>query len=153
MMKWEKADMGKYIEAKEYIDTVIIPLQPFHLSDEASLEKDTFQREVLSIYANDIEKELSGRVLLTPTYHYFKYTDLDVELQRLNEWIKDIKTLPFKNIFLITFELDWKKQEQNINGHLIWLPGLSTGDIRAKETIKFIQNQVEQVSELIRSYW
>jgi len=154
-MKWFSEDMPKYVQAKEYIDTAILPLQQFHIMDEASLEKDAFQREILSIYANEIEKELSGRILLTPTYHYLKVENMNMEneVERLNEWIKHLQSQPFKHIFVMTFDNGWKKNERKIAGELLWLPGIKQGNIHSEETIQVIKSQVEQISELIRSYW
>lgn len=152
-MKWFNEDLTKYIQAKEYVDTAIIPLQAFHLSQEATLEKDAFQREVLSIYTQEVEKELSGRVMLTPTYNYLKNAHIGSEVERLNEWISNIETQPFKTIFVITFDNAWKKNEKELNCNLLWLPGIKSGNIRSEETLTVIRNQVEQISELIRSYW
>lgn len=152
-MKWFSEDLTKYIQAKEYIDTVMIPLQAFHLSEDNSLKKDAFQREVLSIYAREIEKELSGRILLTPTYNYLKFSDIDREVNRLNEWLNDIGNQPFKTVFAMTFDNSWKKIEKELDCHLLWLPGIKSGNIKSEETLKVIRSQVEQISELIRSYW
>lgn len=152
-MKWYKDDIQKYLTAKEYIDTAIIPLQAFHLSDDNNVEQDAFKQEVLQIYAKEIEKELSGRVLLTPTYHYLKSADLSMEMNRLKDWISDIEKQPFKEIFIFTFDTAWKKLEKELPCNLIWFPGMKTGNIRSEEANKLIRNQVEQISELIRSYW
>lgn len=152
-MKWFQNDLQKYGQAKEYIDTLLIPLQSFHLSEEENLTKDSFQREVLSIYANEIEKELSGRLMLAPTYFYLKSSDQQAEIDRLNEWIKDIEQQPFKTVFLMTFDNRWKKVEKDLNANLLWLPGLKPMDIHSKEAVSVIRNQIEQISELIRSYW
>lgn len=152
-MKWYSEDLIKYVQAKEYIDTLIIPLEAFHLSQESNLEKDAFHREVLGIYTNEIEKELSGRVLLAPTYAYLKSSNLDNEVARLNSWIKDVKTQPFTSIFVITFDNAWKKVEKDLDCHLLWLPGMKPGNIKSEDAVKLIRSQVEQISELIRSYW
>ena len=152
-MKWFSEDLKKYVQAKEYIDTVIIPLEAFHLSQESHLEKDAFQREVLSIYMNEIEKELSGRILLTPSYSYLKTSNLENEVERLNTWIQDIKTQPFQTIFVMTFDNAWKKVEKDIDCNLLWMPGMKSGNIKSTEAIQIIRSQVEQISELIRSYW
>jgi len=152
-MQWNSEDLEQYLSAKEYIDTIIIPLQPFHLSKDNQLKRDAFLRNVLSIYTNEIEKELSGRVLLTPAFNYLKFTELENEVARLNDWVKDIKMQPFQTIFFMTFDAMWKKIESNLDGHLIWLPGIDSGDLHTKEAVKMIQNQVTQIGELIRSYW
>src|SRR5690625_64565 len=152
-MQWNSEDLAQYMDAKEYIDTIIIPLQPFHLSKDNQLQKDAFLRNVLSIYTNETEKELSGRVLLTPSYNYLKFTQLEEEVNRLNNWVEDITNQPFHTIFFMTFDMKWKKVESKLDGHLIWLPGIDSGDLHTKEAVKMIQNQVTQISELIRSYW
>lgn len=152
-MKWFQNDLQKYGQAKEYIDTLLIPLQAFHFSEDESLVKDAFQREVLSIYANEIEKELSGRLMLAPTYFYLKSSETDVEIERLNSWVKDVQQQPFKTVFLMTFDNKWKKVEKDLEGNLLWLPGLKPMDINSKEAVSVIRNQIEQISELIRSYW
>lgn len=152
-MKWIKKDVEKYIEAKEYVDTVVIPVQSFQVSNDEQLVKDTFSGEVLAIYANEIEKELSGRLLLTPTYIYNKSSDITNEVSRLNEWVDDIKEQPFEHVFLLTLDLDLKKEEKNLDGNLLWFPGLSPTDLQAQESVQMIRSQIEQISELIRSYW
>ena len=152
-MKWYSEDLIKYVQAKEYIDTLIIPLEAFHLSQESNLEKDAFHREVLGIYTNEIEKELSGRVLLAPTYTYLKSSNLDNEVIRLNSWIEDVKTQPFTSIFVVTFDNAWKKVEKDLDCNLLWLPGMKPGNIKSEDAVKLIRSQVEQISELIRSYW
>lgn len=152
-MKWTKSDVEKYVEAKEYVDTVVIPVQSFQLSKDDRLIKDTFAGEVLSIYANEIEKELSGRLLLTPTYTFNKQSDIKQEVARLNEWIADIKEQPFEHVFLLTLDLNLKKEEQALDGNLLWFPGLQPTDLQSQEAVQMIRSQIEQISELIRSYW
>lgn len=152
-MRWLKDDVEKYVEAKEYVDTVVIPVQPFQISTDDQLVKDTFAGEVLSIYANEIEKELSGRILLTPTYTYNKLSKIEQEVTRLNEWITDIQKQPFEHIFVLTLDLNLKKEERSLDGNLLWLPGLKPTDLQSQEAVQMIRSQIEQISELIRSYW
>ncbi len=152
-MKWNEEDLKKYISAKEYIDTAIIPLQAVQLSEDAQLERDAFQAEVLSIYANEIEKELSGRVLLMPTYHYLKTNDLIDESNRFNGWVRDLQKQPFKEVFAFTFEPSWRKMEKELDCHVLWFPGMKDGNVKSTEAVQLIRSQVEQISELIRSYW
>ncbi|HLR66317.1 YpiF family protein [Virgibacillus alimentarius] len=152
-MKWNKENLKQYVQAKEYVDTIVLPLMPFHLSQNAELEKSAFQREVLSIFLTEIEQELTGRIMLTPDYNYLKSTDKTTEVERINAWIEEITTQPFEHIFLITFDSTWKKHEESLNGHLLWLPGIQSGDLHSKEMHTFIHGQVEQISELIQSYW
>ncbi|OZU90121.1 hypothetical protein CIL03_02980 [Virgibacillus indicus] len=152
-MYWKKEDINKYVQAKEYIDTIIIPLIPFQLSQDNDLEKNAFQSEVLTVFSGEIERELTGRVMLIPTYTYLKSADKESEAARLNGWVEDAEKQPFNHTFFVTFDSSWKKHEQALNGTLLWLPGLQTGDLHSKEMHAIIRDQVEQISELVRSYW
>lgn len=152
-MKWNKDDLSKFKAAKEYVDTVLLPVQAFQITEDQKLEQDAFHSEVLAIYTSEIEKELSGRVMLFPTYTYLKTKQLETEIKRLNSWIKAAEEQPFKHIFVITFDIDWKKVEKDIAAHLLWLPGMKQTDLRSSEAVTFIRSQVSEISELIRSYW
>ncbi|WP_106497414.1 YpiF family protein [Lentibacillus sp. Marseille-P4043] len=152
-MQWLKQDLQQYIQAKEYVDTVIVPLIPFQLSQDTNLAKNAFQGEVLSIFAKEIEKGLTGRILLAPNYYYLNSESKEKEISRLNAWTENIFTQPFKHLFFVTFDASWKKNEQALDGTLLWLPGIQSGDIQSKEMHSFIHDQVNQISELIKSYW
>ncbi|WP_068672013.1 DUF2487 family protein [Oceanobacillus sp. Castelsardo] len=152
-MKWRKNDMEQYVKAKEYIDTVIIPLIPFQMAKDQELSKDSFQNEALALFLTEMEKELSGRLLLTPNYHYIKSTNLEQEKGRLNLWIANIQEQPFNHIFFITFDPKWKKVERELDGSLIWLPGFPTKDLLSNDVLQMVRGQVTEISELIRSYW
>lgn len=151
-MKWHAADLEKYTEAKEYVDTVIIPLQRFQIENEKTLIEEAFQREVLYLFSQEIEKELSGRVLLTPEFNYLT-SHIDSELDTVNKWILHLLTQPFNTVILLTFDPEWNKYKDDINGHVVWVPGIQAGDINSPEMKTIIKSQVQQISELIRSYW
>ncbi|WP_010650650.1 YpiF family protein [Oceanobacillus massiliensis] len=152
-MKWRKSDLQTYVQAKEYIDTVIIPLIPFQMSGDAEAEKYAQQAEAMTIFAQDIEKELTGRIMLAPPYHYLKSAKKEDEINRLNAWGNEITEQPFSHILLITFDSSWKKQEKDLSSHLLWMPAVQTEDINSKEMQRIIRDQVGQTVELIRSFW
>ncbi|TFJ93821.1 DUF2487 family protein [Lentibacillus salicampi] len=152
-MKWIQQDLQQYVQAKAYVDTIIVPLIPFHFSDDASLEKDAFQREVLSVFMRELEKEFSGRILLSPDYHYLKSADKAEEVKRVRSWVEDSWAQPFHHIFFMTVDSSWKKFEQDMNGTLIWLPQIVTESMQFSERQSVVHSQVQQVGEFIRSYW
>lgn len=152
-MRWTTEDLEKYIQAKEYIDTVIIPLQAFQMTDEKSLVNDAFASRILAISCEQMEAELSGRVVLTPPYTFIKSATLGYEVNRLNEWVKHIKHQPFDNVFFVTSDMAFKKIESELNGHLIWMPVGKMMNVQSQEAKVFVQNQVEHISEYIRSFW
>lgn len=152
-MKWTKNDIEKYIQSKEYIDTTIIPLLPFHIADDNDAKESAFQSELLTIIANEIEKEITGRILLLPSYYYIKKNTLETEAERLNAWTDEVLQQEFEHTFYITFDSSWKKHEKLLEGDLIWLQMVKSGDIHSKEMEPVIRDQTKQMIELIRSYW
>lgn len=152
-MKWNKSDMSTYIKAKEYIDTVIVPVIPFQTSKDEELIKDAHAQEVMTFFVHHLEKELSGRIMLAPSYVYLKSSELDEEIKRINAWVDDIQSQPFQHIFFITYDPKWKKYEKEMKGNLLWLPALQSEEIDVTEPRGIIHEQVNQVVELIRSFW
>ncbi|WP_096270454.1 DUF2487 family protein [Paucisalibacillus globulus] len=152
-MQWIKKDMELYVGSKEYIDTAIIPILPFQMSQEGNLSKSTSKREILSIFATEIENELSGRLLLIPNYYYLEYGDKVEEMERLNKWTKEIQAQPFKHVFVLTFDSGWKRYEKDMSANLLWLPGFQAENPNSDELRQMIRGQVSDVVELIRSYW
>lgn len=152
-MRWTKEDMEKYKDAKEFVDTLLIPLAPFEIGDDATREKHSFQQEVLHIFAQEIEQLLAGRVILIPSYLYMKHANKDSEVERIKQFTDDVKKQPFEHVFYITFDASWRKYEKNMEGSLLWVPSIQTGDLKSKEVQALIRDQVNQLSELIRSDW
>lgn len=152
-MKWNKEDMEKYITAKEYVDTLILPLVPFNLSNDQKIVAQAFQNELISIFSKEIERVLTGRVLLTPNYYYSPLEDKEKEAERINKWTEDAKEQPFKHVMFLTLDLEWKKREEELNGNLLWLPSIQSGNLQSTEVRSLIRDQVNQITEMIRSYW
>src|SRR5699024_7601332 len=152
-LKWTNEDLATYIDAKEDVDTVILPMQSFQVTDEGTMEQDAFNREILSIYSSEIEKELSGRVMLTPTFYYLKVVDMSGKRHRVEDLVKVLQKQTMPDIISFTFDKALKQLEKELPCELIWFPGMKIGDVRSKEATQLIQNQVEQISELIRAYW
>ncbi|CDQ19509.1 Protein of unknown function [Halobacillus karajensis] len=151
-MRWTKADTTQYLPEKQYIDTVIIPLVPFNPASDQHMVKQAFQRELNQVFTNLIEKEYKGRIFLAPDYHYLDGQQ-EIEFTRVNAWIQKFKEQPFQHIFLFTFDNTWKKYESELDGHLLWVPGMGSGDIQSTETQSFVREQAHQISELIQAYW
>lgn len=130
----------------------MIPLIPFDPAGDQQMVGQAFQRELNQVFMNFIEKEYKGRVFLSPDYTYLKGKH-EHEKDRLNEWIQRFREQPFEHVFLFTFDSRWKKYEADVDGHLIWVPGMSSGSIKSTETQAFVKEQARGISELIQAYW
>lgn len=151
-MRFTKNDLKQYVPEKEYVDTVVISLIPFDPASDKDMEKEGHLRELNHIFTNIIEKEYRGRIFLSPDYHYMS-GDHEKELERVNDWIAHFESQPFEHIFLFTFDMKWKKYEKELNGQLLWMPGIQTGDLQSTETQSFVKEQAHEISEFIQSYW
>lgn len=152
-MQWRSQDLEKYVGAKEYIDTLIVPLIPISFSVDEKLESLASQGEVLAILMNELERELHGRIMLSPTYHYLTTNHVTEEMNRLNQWIKDIKQQPFKHIFLVSYDASWKKDEQLLDGSYIWISSIPSVSLDSKEMQQFVKDQIKQLNTLLQTYW
>src|SRR5699024_3757420 len=112
---------------------IIMPLIPFQISKDEEALKGANQHQAISIIINEIEKELSGRVMLVPNYYYIKTADKENEVHRLNTGIDDMAEQHLKHYFFITSDLSWKKHEKNLNSESLLMPGIEYGDIHSEE--------------------
>ncbi|MDC3415367.1 YpiF family protein [Aquibacillus salsiterrae] len=152
-MQMNRKDLEQFIEAKEYVDTLLIPLSPVSINGDEQGKKVVFQGELLQIFCNEIEKYYTGRIFLFPPYYYLVNGSYQNEVERLNKWVGAAKEHPFEHVFFLTFDHFWKKQEKNIDGHLLWFPTMTSGDLHSKENQSLIKEQIEQIKQLITSYW
>ncbi|MFC4404360.1 DUF2487 family protein [Gracilibacillus xinjiangensis] len=152
-MKWDAADLPTYFEAKDFVDTVCIPLVPVKLSNKEESVKLASNQQTLQIIAKEVERNFTGRVLLSPTYTYIQNESRQAEKERLNQWVEIMFKEDFNHIFFLTFDLKWKKEEKGMNGTLLWLQASTLENHQTETTKKWIQEQTSQVNELIRSFW
>ncbi|MDX8046129.1 DUF2487 family protein [Gracilibacillus sp. S3-1-1] len=152
-MKWKKDDVKLFFQEKEYIDTLCIPLVPIDLSSEHEATKLADQATTLQIMTDELERNFTGRIMISPAYTYVRTGDYEKESIHLNQWTSLFSNQHFKHVFLLTYDVNWKKNEQLLDQQLLWLTHTTIDDYQSSETKKWVNNQVAQISELIRSYW
>lgn len=152
-MKWTRVDLQKYEQAKEYIDTVIVPLAPFQIGALDATAKNADQYEILTLFARELEKELMGRVMLTPTYTYINSAERSEEAERLNQWTAHFNEQPFKQVLYISFDPSWRKIANDLEGEFIWLPTIPLKDAEPAAIKDMIRDQTMQTAELVKSFW
>ncbi|MGN8647064.1 DUF2487 family protein [Gracilibacillus sp. HCP3S3_G5_1] len=152
-MQWKKKDLELFFQSKEYIDTLCIPLVPLDLQTESEAIKLADQTKTLQIISDELERNYTGRIMLSPPYTYIRCTKYEQESAMLNQWTSMLSNNHFKHVFLLTYDVNWKKHEHLLEHHLIWLTATTIEDYQTKQTKKWVDEQVNQISELIRSYW
>ncbi|WLV23432.1 DUF2487 family protein [Aciduricibacillus chroicocephali] len=150
-MKWVRQDAKRYLEAKEFIDTAVIPLIPLDISHEDGISKTALYQETTQIFTSELEKELAGRVMLFPAYVYLPNEETDsVRLQR---WVDSAQENGFKHVFLTTFDSSWRKHAKNMSGELVWLPCPTEMDMETEEFGQSAKGLAREVIRLMREVW
>jgi hypothetical protein len=150
-MKWIPQDVETYLNAKEYVDTAVIPINSLSFGGE--MKQSAANMEFITLLTGYLERQFTGRVLLFPSYTYLKNETSENVLTDLLKWEENIKKSDFRYIFYITSELDWRIYEQKLNGSLIWLPSLPLENMNNTQKTEIIENQVKQLLTLFTQKW
>lgn len=150
-MKWVPEDMEMFLKAKEYIDTVVIPLYPISFGDD--VKQSANMTEFINLLATQLERQFKGRLILLPGFPYLKNKDNNKSLNDVLEWENRLKDEEFKHIFYVTSDSDWKMVEQQLSGSLIWLPALPLEHMDDKQKNSILMDQVKQLVNLFTQKW
>ena len=146
-MNWTAKDMDTYLQQREYIDTLIVPLLKVETNLE-NLKSSASSSEFLMHLTTFIETQFKGRIMLMPPFSYTVSMDLQSMANKLKE---DFETIPFKHIFFITTDSAWTSID--VEGDVIWLPSipLESMDPQLKKTI--IEDQLRQILPRFTKEW
>ena len=109
-LKWIVKDVEQFEQAREYVDTGVIPL----LSISAAKEMKTVveQGEFIELLSMELEREYKGRVLLLPAFTYL--VESQKRKGRLQEWTNHLRKQGFKHIAYVTSDFSWKEDMQEL---------------------------------------
>jgi hypothetical protein len=150
-MKWIPQDIEMFVKAKEYVDTVVIPLYPISFGDD--IKQTANMSEFINLLTSQLERQFKGRLILLPGFSYFRNQDKERLLDDLIEWENILKSEDFKHIFYVSSDSDWKLKEQHLTGSLIWLPALPLEHMEEKQKNTIIDDQVKQLLNLFVQRW
>ena len=148
-MKWTAKDLDMYMQSKEYVDTVLIPLVP--LSFKGQMKQTGSMNEFLTILSLEIEKQMKGRILLLPTFHYLS-DEMD-KVERLNRWANEVKENNFEHVFFLTSDFEWKKEERELENNLVWIPAIPLEGLEIEQAREMINQQVLQILDIFSYNW
>jgi hypothetical protein len=150
VMKWITKDVDTYFQAKEYVDTAIIPLIPIQFKDE--LKSSVVMGEFITLICEGLERELHGRVFQLPQFSYLKSVEKTTHLPHLKLLEEELFANGFSHIFYLTSDVDWKAVESELSS-LIWMPHLPLEHLKADSKMEILQEQVKQVMKLLMDDW
>ncbi|GAB1304336.1 YpiF family protein [Bacillus altitudinis] len=145
-MKFQAEDADLFLQSKDYIDTAIIPL----IGIDASHIKQTVSLgEFTMIVAEDLERQLKGRVFLFPPHTYLevnnrKQEDILAVKQSLQEH--------FQHVVFITSDNKWKEQLEVSESAFI-LQSVPLEHLKVNLKQKVIQDSVEQILNFLLQKW
>ena len=148
-MKWTAKDLDMYMQSKEYVDTVLIPLVP--LSFKGQMKQTGSMNEFLTILSLEIEKQMKGRILLLPTFHYLS-DEMD-KVERLKRWANEVKENNFEHVFFLTSDFEWKKEERELESNLVWIPAIPLEGLEIEQAREMINQQVLQILDIFSYNW
>lgn len=146
-MNWTVKDIQLYEQAKEYVDTAIIPLIP--LSFGSNMQNTVQKGEFISIFAEALEREYRGRLLLFPPFTYM--IGQKTEEGRLKEWTDLAKQNGMRHIVYITSDYEWK--QNSLEGNLFWLPAISINQLDDKAKREVIGSQIREIMSVLTEKW
>ncbi|MBT2618299.1 MULTISPECIES: YpiF family protein [unclassified Bacillus (in: firmicutes)] len=148
-MKWTAKDLDMFMQSKEYVDTVLIPLVP--LSFKGQMKQSGSMNEFLTILSLEIEKQMKGRILLLPTFHYLS-DEMD-KVERLKRWANEVKENNFEHVFFLTSDFEWKKEERELENNLVWIPAIPLEGLEIEQAREMINQQVLQILDIFSYNW
>ena len=145
-MNWNAKDMDTYIQQKEYIDTLLVPLLKIETNPE-NMKGSSSSTEFLMYLSTFIENQFKGRIMLLPPFSYTQSLDLDILAETL---MKDINLMGFKHVFYLTTDANWTSTELE---DVIWLPSIPLESMDKQLKQKIIEDQLRQVLPLLTKKW
>lgn len=149
-MKWVVADAKQYEQAREYVDTVIIPLLSISLVEK--MQNIVVEGEFLTVLTNELEREYKGRILLLPAFTYVEIAK-ENERERLREWTSYLQEQGLKHVIYVTSDSSWKMAEEELSGHLFYSPAFPIEQLSDQAKREVIQAQMEPIIELFIEKW
>lgn len=117
-MRWENDTIDQYLAAREYIDTLIMPIIKIDLSE--NLREAVYMSSLISNFALQLEEQIKGRVLLVPGFTYAGEITENV-IGLLNGLSEQAKLAGFKNVVFLTQNNEWEQRQNELDGAILKL--------------------------------
>ncbi|MDR0124998.1 YpiF family protein [Bacillus zhangzhouensis] len=145
-MKFQAEDADRFLQSKDYIDTAIIPLVGINANQ---IKQTVSLGEFTILVAEELERQLKGRVFLFPSHTYLEVND------RKQEDILAVKQSlqeHFQHVVFITSDHNWKEHSE-ISESLFLLKPVPLEHLKVELKQKIIQDSVEQILNFLLQKW
>ncbi|WP_455661223.1 DUF2487 family protein [Pradoshia sp.] len=148
-MKYQMADMEMFQQSREYVDTVIIPLNA--ITFEKAVNQAVASYEYLSLLTYELERELRGRIFLAHPIPYMKESGLETKNALLDLWREFYKEAGFLHIRFLTTDNKWLSLGDYED--ILWFPSMQTDKMPEEAIKQVLGDHTAQITELLREAW
>ena len=149
IMKYQSIDTELFSKSKEYIDTIVIPLNPVDFNDAFSQTVSSF--EFMTLLTHELEKELKGRLFLALPLPYIKTSKTEEKLNLLSVWVDYYRGQGFKYIQFLTTDSKWTSIDED--GHVLWIPAIPIEKMPLDAIKTVISEQTKQLVDILAESW
>lgn len=150
-MKWIPQEVETYLNAKEYVDTALVPL--YFVSTGAEMKQSAEAAEFITLLSSHLERQFTGRIVLFPPFTYLINDDNEKVLNDLKNWENTILKAEFKHLFYLTSDINWRTKEDKVSGSIIWVPSIPLEQMNDSQKLKMIDSQTKQLLALFTNKW
>lgn len=150
-VKWITKDIEMFLGAKEYVDTVILPL--IEISFTEGIKQSASNCEYINILSQQIEKQFKGRVILLPAVTYGSEWKEEDKQRLIQEWSITLEKEKFPFIFFLTSDVYWKSEQKVSRNDVLWSPSIPFEYLEEKYKQPMMEEQVKSIVNSIIEKW
>ena len=150
-MDWNSKDIGLYLQEKQYVDTVVIPLLPVAFGEE--MKQAASQGEFIQLLGSHLERQFKGRLLLLPAISYLSHLDNETNIAVVQQWENVLKKEGFQHIFYLTSDALWRNNESALTGNVVWMPAIPLEHVEESYKHSIMEDQVKQLLNIFVHQW
>jgi len=150
-MKWVPKDLEMFLGAREYVDTVIMPLIGISFKD--GMKQSASIHDFITILSRQVEQQFKGRVLLLPPLTYSGDWSREDRKSIFLKWKKSLEEELFAHVFFLTSDVEWKTMEEELGQSLIWTSPIPLEHLDEKYKQPMMEDQVKSVLTVISQKW
>ncbi|VEF47978.1 Protein of uncharacterised function (DUF2487) [Bacillus freudenreichii] len=150
-MEWKAKDIEVYLQEKEYIDTVVVPLVPIALGH--NMKQIVEKGEFIQLLSLHLERQFKGRMLFLPAFTYLSDSEDSQKAERLQEWEEKIKENGVRYTFYLTSDPSWREMEHFAQESLLFVPSIPLDHMDDQFKQSIMEDQVKELMKGIVKGW
>ncbi|MED4646134.1 YpiF family protein [Bacillus inaquosorum] len=145
-MRWRITDAKDYLQAKDYIDTAVIPLINIKVGVHFKITAE--KGEFTQLLSDELERQLKGRVYLLPPYTYVDRNEKTVQgLKDLREELIS----EFPHVVLLTSDENWNSEDAL--GKIIVTPSVPLEHLNDSLKRKILDERTAEILNVLLQLW